>query len=413
MKKTMIFALGCSFAAGAAMAQTYPSLSLSGYGTLGFAASDEARADYLVDAFKPNGPGHSDKASFKVDSRLGGQASAELTPRFSAVVQVLVQQDYDDRWRPRVEWANLKYQVTDELSLRAGRIVLPVFMVTDSRRVGYANPWVRPPVELYSLVPVTNSDGADATWRTPIGAWNNTLQVTFGRSNSHFPNASGFDAGIAEARRITAFNDSIDIGSFTGRVSLGEARLTIAAYQPLVDAFRHFAAVGGDAIADRYHVNDRRVTFAGVGATYDPGRWFAMAEWARFDTHSIVGRKSAGYASAGARFGKVTPYLTYAKVKGESPRSDAGLPVAVLLPQVAPLAAQANGVLNRQLAALPSQSTVSLGARWDFMRSAALKLQWDRVRLGAGSYGTFGNVQPDFPLGGRVDVYSAVVDFVF
>jgi hypothetical protein len=413
MNKNLIFALGCAFAAGTAAAQTYPSMSFSGYGTLGAASSNESRGDYLVDAFKPDGPGYTDKVSLKVDSRVGGQAMAEFSPKLSAVLQVLVQQDYDDRWRPRVEWANLKYQVTDELSLRAGRIVLPVFMVTDSRRVGYGNPWVRPPVELYSLVPVTNSDGADATWRVPIGAWNNSLQVTFGRSNSHFPNASGFDAGVAEARRIFAFNDTVEIGPFTGRVSLGEARLTIEAYQPLFDAFRQFGAVGGNAIADRYNVDDRRVTFAGFGATYDPGTWFVMAEWARFDTHSIVGRKSAGYVSAGPRLGKFTPYATYARLKGESPRSDPGLPLAILPPQVAPLAAQANGVLNRQLSALPDQSTISLGMRWDFMRSAALKVQWDRIRLGSGSYGTFGNIQPDFPFGGNVNVYSAVVDFVF
>ena len=413
MKKTLALATSCAFAAGAACAQGYPSASFSGYGTLGIARSDDDRADYLVDAFKPDGPGHSDKISLKMDSRIGGQAMAELSPRLSAVVQVLVQQDYDDRWRPRVEWANVKYQVTDELSVRAGRVVLPVFMVTDSRRVGYANPWMRPPVELYSLVPVTNSDGADVAWRLPVAGWTNTVQATFGRSNSHFPNASGFDAGIAEARRIVAVVDTVESGAFTARLTLGQARLTIAAYRPLFDAFRQFGAVGGNEIADRYNADDRRVTFAGVGVNYDPGPWFAMGEWARFDTHSIVGRKSAGYASAGARFGKLTPYATYARLKGESPRSDPGLPVAILPPQVAPLAAQANAVLNRQLAALPDQSTVSLGMRWDFMRSAALKVQWDRVRLGHGSYGTFGNVAPDFPLGGTVNVYSAGVDFVF
>ena len=413
MKKAVIFATGCAFAAGAACAQGDPSISFSGYGTLGLARTDADRADYLVDAFKPDGPGRSDKISLKMDTRVGGQASAEVTSRLSAVVQVLVQQDYDDRWRPRVEWANLKYRFSDELSLRVGRVVLPVFMVTDSRRVGYANPWMRPPVELYSLVPVTNSDGADVTWRLPVGSWSNTVQATFGRSNSHFPNASGFDAGIAEARRIMAIVDNVEVGPFTARLSLGQAQLTIAAYRPLFDAFRQFAAVGGDAIADRYNADDRRVSFAGVGATYDPGAWFAMAEWARFDTHSIVGRKSAGYASAGARFGKLTPYATYARLKGESPRSDPGLPVALLPPQVAPLAAQANAVLNRQLAALPDQSTISVGMRWDFMRSAAIKVQWDRIRLGSGSYGTFGNVAPDFPLGGTVNVYSAGVDFVF
>ena len=61
MKKTVIFATSCAFAAGAACAQGYPSLSFSGYGTLGIARTDEDRADYLVDAFKPDGPGRSDK----------------------------------------------------------------------------------------------------------------------------------------------------------------------------------------------------------------------------------------------------------------------------------------------------------------------------------------------------------------
>ena len=412
MKRTLL-AAACGLAIGTAAAQTYPSVAWSGYGTLGAAGSSDDRADYLVDAFKPNGPGHTDDASFKMDTRLGAQATVLIAPRFSAVAQVLVQQSYKDRWNPVVEWANVKYQATDELSLRAGRVVLPVFMVTDSRLVGYANPWARPPVELYSLVPVTHNDGADLAWRLPIAGITNNVQATIGRSDSHFPNASGFDAGVAEARRIAAINDTIEIGSFSGRVSYGEARLTIAAYAPLFDAFRQFGAVGGNAIADRYNVDDRRVTFAGVGATYDPGEWFVMGEWARFDTRSIVGKKSAGYVSAGVRVNKITPYATYARLKGESPRSDPGLPVAALPPQLAPIAAQLNAVLNRQLAALPEQSTISRGARWDFMRSAALKLQWDRIRLGAGSYGTFGNVQPDFPLGGRVNVYSAVVDFVF
>ena len=412
MKLTVVAAAVCGLSSSLAAAQSWPALSFSGYGTAGAALSNEERGDYLVDAFKPNGPGHTDKVSVKVDSRLGGQATAELAPRLSAVVQVLMQQNYDDSWRPRVEWANLKFQATDELALRAGRVVLPVFMVTDSRRVGYANPWVRPPVELYSLVPVTSSDGADAIWRAPLGSLANSLQLTVGRSDSRYPNASGFDAGTAEARRIVAVNDTIESGAFTGRITYGEARLTVAAYRPLFDAFAQFGPAGAE-IAQRYSVDDRRVTFSGVAASYDPGAWFLMAEWARFDTRSVIGRKSAGYASAGVRLGKVTPYATYARLKAESPRSDPGVPLAGLPPALAGLGGALNAALNRQLAALPEQSTVSLGARWDVVRNAALKVQWDHVRLGSGSYGTFGNIQPGFPLGGAVNVYSAVVDFVF
>lgn len=412
MKLTIVAAALCGLTSSLAAAQSWPALSFSGYGTAGAALSNEEHGDYLVDAFKPNGPGHTDKVSVKVDSRLGGQATAQIAPRLSAVVQVLMQQNYDDSWRPRVEWANLKYQATDELAVRAGRVVLPVFMVTDSRRVGYANPWVRPPVELYSLVPVTSSDGVDATWRAPLGTLANSLQLTVGRSDSRYPNASGFDAGTAEARRIVAVNDTIESGAFTGRITYGEARLTVAAYRPLFDALAQFGPAGAQ-LAQRYSVDDRRVTFSGVAASYDPGAWFLMAEWARFDTRSVIGRKSAGYASAGVRFGKVTPYATYARLKAESARSDPGVPVAGLPPALAGLGLAINAALNRQLAALPEQSTVSLGARWDVVRNAALKVQWDHVRLGSGSYGTFGNIQPGFRLGGAVNVYSAVVDFVF
>jgi hypothetical protein len=413
MKTIAACALGiASLAPGGALAQQYPDFSFSGYGTLGVARSDEDRADYLVDAFKPDGPGHTDQWSYKVDTRLGGQVSAWFTPRLSGVLQVLVQQDHDDSWRPRIEWANVKYQLTDDLSVRAGRVVLPVFMVTDTRRVGYANVWIRPPVEMYSLVPVTSNDGADATWRLPVGAWTNTMQLTLGRSDSKFPNASGFDAGTAEARRIAAFVDTVESGPFTARLSYGEARLTVAAYRPLFDAFRMFGPPG-EAIAQRYGIDDRRATFLGLGAGFDPGTWFATGEWARFDTRSIVGRKSAWYVSAGPRLGKLTPYATYARIKAESASSDPGVSVAGLPAEVAGLGQLLNATLNRQLGALPQQSTVSIGVRWDFLRNAALKVQLDRVRVGPRSHGTFGNVQPDFPAGAHVNVVSAAVDFVF
>jgi hypothetical protein len=397
--------------APAALAQA-PTWSFSGYGTLGVARSDNDQADYLVDAFKPSGPGHSREWDVKADSRIAGQVTAALTPTVTAVAQVIVQQRWDDKWTPTVEWANVRWQATEDLSIRAGRVVLPVFMVTDSRRVGYANPWVRPPVEVYSLVPVTNNDGVDASWRLPLTESSFTFSVTAGRSESKFPNSSGFDAGSAEARRLWSVITTYERGPFTARVNYGQARLTIAAFEPYFDAFRQFGPIG-EAIAARYSVKDRKVDFLGLGASFDPGKWFATGEYARFDTHSIVGEREAWYASAGVRAGRWTPYATYARLKTLSNRSDPGLPVQFLPPEVQPVAAQLNGALNAQLALGPMQDTISVGVRWDFARNAALKLQYDRIDLGEGSVGTFGRVQPGFEPGGRVGVFSAAVDFVF
>lgn len=390
-----------------------PGISFSGYGTLGAVHSDNDHADYLADAFHPNGPGFTRRWSADVDSRLGGQVMATFTPSVTAVLQVTLQQRYNDTYRPMVEWANVKYEATPDLSVRAGRVVLPVFMVTDSRLVGYANTWVRPPVEVYSLVPVTSSDGVDASYRMHWGAATNTIQLTLGSSDSKFPDSSGYGAGTAKARKIAALVDTWESGFVTARVSYGRARLTIPEGAPLFDAFRQFGPPGA-AIADRYGLDDRQVTFLGLGASYDPGTWFLMGEWAKFNTHSIIGAKQAGYVSGGYRIGKVTPYATYARMKADSNTSDPGLSIVGLPPQLAGIAQQLNAILNQQLGAIPRQATASIGARWDFARNAAIKVQYDRVTLDSGSFGTFGNVQRGFfQPGGRVQLFSATFDFVF
>src|SRR6185312_2451033 len=163
----------------------------------------------------------------------------------------------------------------------------------------------------------------------------------------------------------------------------------------------------------RYGVHGKFSKFVGAGASYDPGPWFAMAEWAQFDTHTVIGKKAAWYVSAGHRWNKFTPYATYAQLRGLSNTSDPGIPLAGLPPPVAAGAAQLNAILNGQLGILPTQSTLSLGVRWDLLRSAALKLQYDRVALGSGSHGVFGNIQPGFEPGSTVHLISATFDFVF
>jgi hypothetical protein len=387
-------------------------LKLSGFGTVGAVYSSERNADYLVDEFKPNGPGYTHNPSFDADTRVGLQLSAQIIPSISAVVQVISQQTYQNSYRPELEWANVRWQPTPELAVRAGRVVLPVFMVTDTRRVGYANPWVRPPVELYSMIPVTHSDGVDASYRFATGPATHNLQATFGRSDSHFPAASGFTPSTANVRNIAAAFDNIEIGPATLRVSYGQAKLNIPAYQEFSDAFAAFGPVG-QAIADKYSVMNRRVTFIGLGAAYDPGPWFLQAEWAHFDTSSVLGTKEAGYLSGGYRFGKITPYATYAIARLASNLTEAGLPVAALPPPVQPTAAFLNGLLNTQLNFVPRQQTLSLGLRWDVFRSAAVKVQYDYIKLDEGSHGSFGNLQPSFQPGGHAQLISAVLDFVF
>ena len=159
------------YAAGARAGDSdAPMFSFGGFGTLGVVHSSEDKADFTSSIFKPNGAGHSHTWSSDVDSRFGVQVTASLTPRLSAVLQVIAEQNYDNTYKPQVEWANIKYQFAPDFSIRIGRSILPAFLLTESRKVGYSYPWVRPPDAVYALMPVTSNDGADVSYRRHFGA---------------------------------------------------------------------------------------------------------------------------------------------------------------------------------------------------------------------------------------------------
>ena len=386
--------------------------SFAGFGTVGVVHSSESQADFTNNRFQANGAGYTRNWSPTVDSLLAGQVTADFTKRLSAVVQVIAQQRYDGGYRPQVEWANIRYEITPDFSVRLGRTALPVFMENDSRRIGYSNPWVRPPGEVYGLEPVSSSDGVDVSYRMPMGKTINTIQVSAGSTDTKFPGATVIPDGVTNVRRLIVITDSIERGFVIVHFTYLQARLTVDAIKPLFDAFRLFGPQG-EEIADEYQLQDHAVTFLSVGANYDPGRWFAMGEWGRFQSHSFVGAANGWYVSVGYRIGKVTPYGTYASVRPFGNTSDPGLDVTFLPPDLAAQARALNAGLNATLGAAPSQRTISLGARWDFRRNMDAKLQLDRGYIGAGSPGLLTNLQPGFQTGGTVDLISATVDFVF
>jgi hypothetical protein len=381
--------------------------SFNGFGTAGIVHSSEDKADFTATNFEPNGAGYSRSWSASVDSLIGGQVTAAFTPQLSAVVQLIAQQNYDDTYRPHLEWANLKYLFTPDFSARVGRIVMPTFLDSDSREVGYSNPWVRPPTEVYSLNPITSVDGLDASYRLHLGGVTNTLQANYGRNLAfNFANGSKFDATY-----VWGVFDSAEYGAGLVRVGYLSSNITLNAAKALFDAFRQFGPQGA-AIAQQYDVVDKSSTILSIAASYDPGQWFAMGEWVASRSDSFLGASTGWYVSGGHRAGPFTPYLTYAEVTQRS-NSSQGLSVVGLPAYLAPAAVALNAGLNQALNSRPNQYTWSIGVRWDFVKNFDLKLQLDRINLGAGSAGTLINPQPGFQPGSTIFLFSTVVDFVF
>ncbi len=383
-----------------------PNWSLRGFGSAGVAYSNHDDADYTSSILKANGVGYSRHWSTALDSRLGAQLTATLDARWSAVVQVVAEQRLDNSFSPSVEWANIKYQASPDLSLRFGRIALPMFLAADYRRIGYAYPWARTPVEVYGAVTLTSSDGVDASYRWNLFGVKNVTQVFYGGSVMHLPTTR------VDARKLAGFSHSIEYRAASARISMLSTEMTVDMGGALFDTLRQFGPQGA-ALAERYQVDHKRATEIRVGASYDPGNWFAMGEMGTFRSRSFLGRSTSLYASTGYRFGNFTPYLGYARVRAASSADEPGLDLARLPPAAAPTAAMLNGYLGEVLSTIPIQRTVSIGARWDFVPDFALKLQFDRVKPLAGSHGSFMHVQPSFRSGRSIDVASVVLDFVF
>ncbi|RYF03472.1 MAG: hypothetical protein EOO78_07110 [Oxalobacteraceae bacterium] len=401
---------GAGAATGASLALSpslSPSLSVSGFGTVGLVHASERHADFTSSVLKKHGAGATQRWSADVDTRLGLQLDLALSKRWSAVLQVVSEQDLDNSYRPRVEWANIKYQVTPELALRVGRMALPMFLAAEYRKVGYIYPWVRPPVEAYGSMPFTSGDGADINYRWSLGPLRNVSQVFYGYA----------DVGLgkplrAYGRRIAGLANTSDWGALSVRASVIDTEATSDIVGELFDAFDAFGPAGA-AITRAYAIDHKRFSVASLGVSYDPGGWFAMAEANRTLTHSLLGATRSVYASAGWRQGSFTPYLTWSRVHPTSATSDPGLPLAGLPPALAARAAALNQVLNGILATIPAQTSSSAGVRWDLRANMALKLQYDRVTPDRGSRGTLINQTPGFLSGRATHVASVALDFVY
>ena len=381
--------------------------TFGGFGTAAVSHSDNRQADFSSSVLKATGAGYTESWSPHVDSRLGAQLGVTVNKQWSGVVQVIAEQQLDRSYRPIVEWANIKYQATPDLSLRLGSIGLPIFLAADYRKIGYAYPWVRTPVEVYGAIPISNSDGIDVSYRWRAGGVKFVSQAFAGGTTLDL-----LGDNKVKARKLAGVSTTAEHGALSGRMSVFSSEVTINLADFLFDGLRQFGPRGQD-LARQYAVEKKRFNALTLGATYDPGDWFVMGEIGRFTTHSFFGKSVTVYSSAGYRVGAFTPYIAFAGAKAKSPTRDPGLPLEGLPPPLAAPAARLNEGLNYLLMSVPAQTTASAGVRWDVRRNVALKLQYDRVRPGAHSRGTLFNVQPLFGARPRVNLASASLDFVF
>ncbi|QGZ41308.1 hypothetical protein IP92_00234 [Pseudoduganella flava] len=403
MKKRLLVAALLGTLGVSAQAATLgdENLTITGFGTLAAAKSNTEDARFTRSNQREGTAG---TTTIGLDSNLGLQATYSFSDKLSATTQILSRKSTGDSFTTELAWAFVKYKINDETAVRLGRVVVPSFLISDYQNVGYANTMMRPPIEMYGQNIIENADGADINWQHSYGDTNVTAQAFVGvaRGKSYVASTHTEPRYHAPA---AGFAVSAEHGPVTLRFAHVQGKLTsteVTAINSLTDTL---TKLGFAQLANDISIKDgKRMAFTSVGLLADWNNIVVQAEYGmrRAKEPVYLSESNAWYTMAGYRFGKVLPYYAHAKYDGKG----STLTVPAALAAVPTLNATVKGML-----APSDQSSDILGVRWDFAKSAALKVQVDRVKPGAKN-GFLSDVTPA-GVGKNVTVVAAGVDFVF
>jgi hypothetical protein len=341
----------------AAPAMASEDLQINGFLSVGATMADSNDASIA---------GGDNQGGFKNDNVLGLQVQKQVNDSTKVTGQFVSRGSED--YKTEAAWAFVTYAATDDLDLRMGRLRIPFFYYSDFLEVGYAYNWVRPPEEVYRIG-FSSIDGIDLTQRFSSGNFDASVQFYYGRFQGDV--ALNGNTVAADFRNFTGLALAGEIGNFGSRLSYHQAELIIP-------------ASAADPDPD-FQYSGQTSTFLEAALTYDDGDNSIIAEWTQLehDTSALLD-DSAWLISAARRLDEFTIHATYSTQVDEY---DSG----------------ANGASQKARGLGTEESSVTLGMRWDYDSSTALKFEAqhndEKMVLGAD--------------GDSAILYSVAVDVIF
>ncbi|WP_334019067.1 topoisomerase IV [Alteromonas sp. S015] len=280
--------------AGLFASPTFADIQINGFANLiGGITLDDDEAVY----------GYDSDFSFDPASVFGLQVRGEVSDKLSATAQIVGRgsDDYDASF----EWAYMTYALSSNSSISAGRIRLPLFKYSASLDVGYSYHWLTPPDSVYGVL-INNMDGVRYDYSNYHGDWEYGVQVFGGHSQSDTLEADKLVGVSFEAAR-----DWFSVRSIYARTKFTSENESLAT---LTDAISNFAGVvpSVNTLSNSFLLNEDSTGFFELALAVDKYDWFIGAEYTHIDIDdSPFAGDDAWYVTAGMRFGKFTPHITY------------------------------------------------------------------------------------------------------
>lgn len=335
--------------------------------------------------------------SFENDSHYGVNLRTQVTDRVSGAAQLLATST-NSNFNLDAEWAYLSYQISTDVSLRAGKLNLTTFLLSDYAKVGYLHPWVRPPVEVYNNNPLRNFLGLELLHLNRFGR---TAKLT----SQIFVGSAQASNGALEMKANDGYgvNFQLDTPGFTLRAGAISPVIQVQAFDP-----------ASNTNVELLDEDDRGVMYT-VGASVDVGGFVMYTEAVATDTEGqtqgIFPNQKGAYLTMGYNMGKFLPHVTFGTSSGDVYTGPTDL--------LDPLCGGAVGCTGANVVQAPkTQDSVALGLKYTIDDSVSVKFEVQKVDLTAGKGDGFarldvnavGNPAPDVD---SFTVISVAMDAIF
>jgi len=328
----------------------------------GFASSNFSATDSSVPYNGEKNVGHDNQGSFS-STRVGLTINSEINKRVRFAGQMFTAKAVD--FDLIIDWAFAELAITDDLSLRAGKVKFPAGILNEYKDVGYAMPWITAPAVIYTELGAPNGPqmtragytGGSLLGTRNVGDWALDADLFGGEINLEG----------AKVRTLIGFKTSAnwdDVLLLQASAYEGTMRGTT---NPMMEGAKHNGTM--------------------LGLKADWNNVIVYAEHAQITMGSLDNMKAVSwYGTLGYQMGKFLPHVTFQSFEQGKGAIDM------------------NGNPDED-----KQNTVTAGLRWDWLPGVALKAEFSQINTTEG-VGLFpqGSAPP-----GKVNMVSFGIDTVF
>ncbi|WP_206486070.1 hypothetical protein [Thalassotalea sp. G2M2-11] len=354
-------------------------MQFSAFGTLALTTTDSDTYGYRKDVSYDKGVFSGD-LDLLSHSLIGGQVNVGLSNEFDFVGQAVIKDMAKKSLDNYLTMAFLRYAPKPEWAIRVGRTAIDIFLITEYRDIGIANPWATVPNEVYSIIPFRFVDGADINYQLRLNEGTLTSKIFTGKSDSYLSTSNITEKiqvdNILGASVSYDKSDWIIQARYSAAQLANETQSTLA----LIGAINTVPVTiwpNASSFSQTLRVLNTNIKYLSLSYQQYFNRWLLTTEFSQVKANDspVIPTINSGYLGLSYQFDQYTIYGVSAFSQSDNYQFNETNVIEAAIPELI------NAVEGNMNFYATNQNTISLGLRWDISANMALSLQWSHSNI--------------------------------